>query len=198
MRRSGAAARCCNHCCNCRPLPLADPAAASHRPTLAAITRPPSQGGALTPEEAASFGAVATLSAALGSLAGGPLADRYGRKRALALAMLPCAVGYVVIASGYGYYPLIFGRLLTGLSAGAVSVATPLYLSEIAPAHLRGSLGSTMQLAIVSGLLAVYLIGYEVVPTHGWRYLAGLGAVAPVLFAALLAPLLPESPTWLA
>ena len=118
------------------------------RPTLAAITGPPSQGGALTAEEAASFGAVATLTAAAGSLAGGPLADRYGRKRALVLAMIPCAVGYVAISLGSGYLALVFGRLLTGLSAGAVSVATPLYLSETSPAHLRGSLGSTMQVAM--------------------------------------------------
>ena len=165
---------------------------------LDALTKPPSEGGALTASEAASFTAAATLSAAVGSLLGGPMADRWGRKRGLVVAMAVCGVGFVLIALGREYHALLAGRLLGGLAIGAVSVATPLYLAEISPPHLRGALGSTMQLAIVSGLLLVYVVGYEVVPTRGWRCLAAIGALIPTCFVLLVAPLLPESPRWLA
>lgn len=126
------------------------------------------------------------------------MADRYGRKRALIIATILCAVGFALIASGRGYHALLVGRLLSGLAIGLVSVATPLYLSEISPPHLRGALGSTMQLAIVSGLLLVFTIGYEVVAVRGWRFLAMTGAAIPTCFVLLVAPLLPESPRWLA
>ena len=189
---------------------------------LDALTKPPSEGGALTASEAASFTAAATLSAAVGSLLGGPMADRWGRKRGLVVAMAVCGVGFVLIALGREYHALLAGRLLGGLAIGAVSVATPLYLAEISPPRLRGALGSTMQLAIVSGLLLVYVVGYEVVPTRGWRCLAAIGALIPTVrltalsplslissykpespcaeqcFVLLVAPLLPESPRWLA
>ena len=165
---------------------------------LDALTKPPSEGGALTASEAASFTAAATLSAAVGSLLGGPMADRWGRKRGLVVAMVACGLSFVLIALGREYHALLAGRLLGGLAIGAVSVATPLYLAEISPPHLRGALGSTMQLAIVSGLLLVYVVGYGAVPTRGWRYLAAIGALIPTCFVLLVAPLLPESPRWLA
>ena len=167
---------------------------------LDALTKPPSEGGALTASEAASFTAAATLSAAVGSLLGGPMADRWGRKRGLVVAMAVCGVGFVLIALGREYHALLAGRLLGGLAIGAVSVATPLYLAEISPPRLRGALGSTMQLAIVSGLLLVYVVGYEVVPTRGWRCLAAIGALIPTVRLTALSPLplissyKPESP----
>lgn len=165
---------------------------------LEALVKPPTEGGTLTDSEAAAFTAVATLAAAGGSLVGGPMADRWGRKRALTMAMAVCAAGFALVATGRAYHALLVGRVLSGLAIGAVSVATPLYLSEISPPHLRSALGSTMQLSIVLGLLLVFVVGYEAVPTRGWRYLAKIGAVIPTCFVFLVAPLLPESPRWLA
>lgn len=165
---------------------------------LAAMTKPPKEGGALTGSEAVAFTAAATLAAAGGSLVGGPMADRWGRKRALIIAMVVCATGFALVAVGRAYHALLAGRVLCGLAIGAVSVATPLYLSEISPPHLRSALGSTMQLSIVLGLLLVFVVGYEVVPTRGWRFLAVIGAIIPTCFVLLVAPLLPESPRWLA
>jgi MFS transporter, SP family, galactose:H+ symporter len=155
-------------------------------PALGALTKPASD-GVLSESEAASFTAAATLAAAAGSLLGGPLADRYGRKRALMLTMIACACGFAAIAAGRGYNELLFGRLLTGVAIGGVSVATPLYLSEVSPSHLRGSLGSTMQLSIVSGLLLVYVIGNGTISDKGsWRYLAWIGAVIPTAFVLVV------------
>ena len=164
-------------------------------PTLPAMT---AEGGALTLSQASTFTAAASLGGSVGSVVGGRLADSHGRKRTLVLAMLPCLLGFLAVAGGRSYAQLVAGRLLCGVAIGAVSVAAPLYLAEVSPPTLRGALCSLMQLSIVLGLLLVYVLGYILVPTHGWRFLAALGAALPATFVLALAPLLPESPAWLA
>jgi MFS family permease len=192
-------------------------------PAMAAMTRPRSEGGVLTEEEMASFSAVVTFTAAIGSLLAGPCADSVGRQRTLVGSMVPVGCGFAAIACGQTAAQLLVGRALTGVGIGAVSVVTPMYLTEIAPPSLRGALGCVCQLGIVVGILLVYVLGFEIVPTaaagqgspptaagaaagpgglavagvRGWRLLALLGCVPPALLL-LLSPLLPESPHWLA
>ncbi len=78
----------------------------------------------------------------------------------------------------------------------ATSAAVPTYLSELAPARLRGALASLNQIFIVSGILIAFLVGYWLASTGNWRGMfAGALVPAVVLLAGLT--LLPETPRWL-
>lgn len=122
--------------------------------------------------------------------------DQAGRTRALALACLPFALGWVLIATGSRAAALFTGRLLTGFGQGAFLNVVPVYIAETAPAHLRGSLGGVNQLGINVGLASTFALGLPVVGLT-WRQLA-LAALVPTTVLALCTLLfMPESPRWL-
>ncbi|KAG4140255.1 hypothetical protein ERO13_D06G006651v2 [Gossypium hirsutum] len=88
---------------------------------------------------------------------------------------------------------LYMGRLLEGFGVGIISYTVPVYIAEIAPQNLRGSLGSVNQLSVTLGIMLAYLLGLFV----EWRILAVLG----ILPCTILIPglfFIPESPRWLA
>src|SRR6478609_7173838 len=115
-------------------------------------------GGDVTPEEQFHTGAsikVATVASALlgaaaGAMLAGRMADRIGRLRVMQIA----AVLFLISALGAGFSVnvgmLIIIRIIGGLGVGIASVIAPAYIAEIAPASLRGRLGSLQQLAIVT------------------------------------------------
>jgi MFS family permease len=77
----------------------------------------------------------------------------------------------------------VMARILSGLAVGSVSVAVPLYISEISPAEIRGALVSFNHLAIVIGVLLSYLVGAAFAMfEHGWRYMFICGSVPAVIF----------------
>src|SRR5690606_36141375 len=87
----------------------------------------------------------------------GELGDRYGRRPVLVLA----AVLFLVSALGCGLLPtfqsIIVARILGGVGVGIASSMVPLYISEIAPASIRGRLVTYYQLAVTFGILVAYL-----------------------------------------
>ncbi|XP_022144289.1 sugar transporter ERD6-like 6 isoform X2 [Momordica charantia] len=88
---------------------------------------------------------------------------------------------------------LYMGRLLEGFGVGIISYTVPVYIAEISPQNLRGSLGSVNQLSVTLGIMLAYLLGLFV----PWRILAVLG----ILPCTILIPglfFIPESPRWLA
>jgi len=91
---------------------------------------------------------------------------------------------------------LIGGRITVGVAIGAASFTTPLYISEISPAHARGRLVSLNQLAITVGILVSYLVDYALADVEAWRWMLGLAAL-PGFILALGMVFLPESPRWL-
>src|SRR5918911_4334352 len=101
--------------------------------------------------------ASALLGCAVGAWLAGRLADRIGRIRVMVLAAALFLIS--AIGSGLAYSPwdLTLWRLIGGLGVGAASVIAPAYIAEIAPAHLRGRLGSLQQLAIVTGIFVALL-----------------------------------------
>ena len=94
---------------------------------------------------------------------------------------------------------LICARIILGLAVGAASALVPAYMSEMAPARLRGSLSGINQTMIVSGMLISYVVDFLLkdLPTSwGWRLMLALAAVpALILFLGVLN--LPESPRYL-
>lgn len=151
------------------------------------------------------------IGCAAGVLAVGPISDRFGRKLAMFLAavmFLASALGTAVpahVATFIGF------RFLGGVGIGIASISTPMYIAEIAPAHLRGRLVSVNQIAIVGGIAGTAFINYFIAHARGdpampanqawlidtgWRWMFATGLLPSVLFAVLLL-LIPESPRWL-
>jgi sugar porter (SP) family MFS transporter len=144
------------------------------------------------------------IGCAIGVLLAGPISDRFGRKRALLLAASLFVVSALGTALPRDIGTFILFRFLAGLGIGIASMSTPMYIAEIAPAHLRGRLVSLNQIAIVAGILVVYFINYFIArlgdqawnETHGWRWMFATGVLPAVLFGVLLF-FIPESPRWL-
>ena len=150
----------------------------------------------------------ALLGSALGAWYAGPIADRWGRVRAMqvaAVALTVSAIGSGLVA---GVWDLVFWRLLGGVGVGMASVIAPAYIAEISPAHVRGRLGSMQQLAIVLGIFAALasdallagLAGGAAEPLwlglSAWRWMFLVAAV-PGLAYGLLVLGVPESPRYL-
>lgn len=141
------------------------------------------------------------LGAIIGGSLSGLLSDRLGRRKMILISAIIFMLGSLLSAAAphNGSYFLIASRILLGLAVGAASALVPAYMSEMAPAHLRGRLSGINQVMIASGMLLSYVIDYSLkgLPeTIAWRSMLGLAAVpALILFFGVLA--LPESPRFL-
>jgi SP family arabinose:H+ symporter-like MFS transporter len=145
----------------------------------------------------------ASIGAAVGALAAGPLSDRYGRKSLLIADAIIYALGAILSAVTVNAAMLLASRTLIGLAVGADSALATAYIVEFAPARRRGSLAILQQWMITVGIFVSYLVALltlKIAPqaAHGadWRIILGLGAV-PALVAVLLRSRMPESPRWL-
>jgi sugar porter (SP) family MFS transporter len=141
---------------------------------------------------------ILTIGCIIGVFISGSLADKYGRKKLLYIASLL----FIVSAVGTALSPtiLIFQcfRFLGGLAVGAASIASPMYIAEVAPADKRGRMVSINQLTIVTGILLAYFTNYLLVNTgeNNWRWMLLIMAVPAVIFFLLLFTV-PRSPRWL-
>ena len=141
---------------------------------------------------------------ATGVLLVGPISDRYGRRPAMFLAAAMFLVSAIGTALPHDIWTFIFFRVIGGLGIGIASVSTPMYISEITPAHIRGRIVAVNQIAIVGGIALTSFINYFIAKSGdqawlidtGWRWMFGMGILPAVLFALLLIPI-PESPRWL-
>jgi sugar porter (SP) family MFS transporter len=145
----------------------------------------------------------ASLGAAVGALAAGPLTDRFGRKSLLMADAGIYALGAILSALTINAAMLIASRTLIGLAVGADSAIATAYIAEFAPKGRRGQLSIIQQWMITVGILASYLIAlliFAVAPGHAqdvdWRLILGIGAV-PAIVAVALRARMPESPRWL-
>ena len=93
----------------------------------------------------------------IGAAGAGPLAERIGRRFTLIGVALVFALTTLATGAASSFAVFVIARFLGGLAVGAVSLAAPMYISEIAPARLRGRLGALYQMALVSGILVSYL-----------------------------------------
>lgn len=143
--------------------------------------------------------AIALIGTLIGALLAGRPADKYGRKKTLLIIAVLYAVSAVGSALANTWEGFLVYRFIGGLGVGASSVIAPIYIAEIAPAHLRGRLGTTFQLNIVGGILLSYFSNYWIsrtIENEAWRWMLGVESIPALLFFLLLF-IIPESPRWL-
>jgi MFS transporter, SP family, arabinose:H+ symporter len=170
---------------------------------------------ALTALQEGWFVSSALVGCIMGVAISGELSDRLGRKKPLLLAaflFLLSALGCALMPSLTG---IIGARIIGGIGIGLASNVVPLYISEIAPARIRGRLITYYQLALTLGILIAYLTNaallnnalahagdntagwlHTILVTEAWRGMFGVGLMPALLFLFGLL-FVPESPRWL-
>ncbi|MGO1769726.1 MAG: MFS transporter [Microbacterium sp.] len=140
---------------------------------------------------------VGFIGMALGASLGGLLADRFGRRQVFAVTLLVYGLATGASALIGGVAVLIVLRLFVGIGLGAELPVASTYVSEFAPARIRGRLVIVLEAFWALGWTASAVIGYFVVPLDGgWRWAFLLGAV-PAAYALFVRWGLPESPRFL-
>jgi MFS family permease len=153
--------------------------------------------GALERGHSSWLSTATVVGALIGALTAGRIADLVGRRDVIMATGALFTLGSLVSAIAPSELVNLIGGLVVGIGVGAVSVAAPLYIAEIAPITRRGTLICIFQLMITIGILLAYL-GLAAFPDEDhWRLLLGSGAV-PGLILSGSALLLVESPVWLA
>jgi SP family sugar:H+ symporter-like MFS transporter len=148
------------------------------------------------------------LGCALGAFGAGTLANLVGRRPTMLFnAVLFLASAYATGAAGSAPV-FIAWRIVGGMAIGAASVLAPMYISEVAPAHLRGRLASLQQMAIVLGLFSAFLSNDLLAKLAGgagadfwfgapaWRWMFWMEALPSAAFL-IGTMLIPESPRYL-
>jgi SP family xylose:H+ symportor-like MFS transporter len=162
----------------------------------------------------------ALIGCVLGGAISGIFASKFGRRNSLRIA----SVLFFLSALG-SYYPEFlffpFGvpswdlliafnlyRVLGGIGVGLASAIVPMYIAEIAPSNIRGTLVSCNQFAIIFGMLVTYFVNYLILGNHvndvsdpwivstGWRYMFGSEAYVAAVFGFLLF-FVPKTPRYL-
>lgn len=158
-------------------------------PDLQKITDPRLK---LSTEEASWFGSVVTIGAGLGGLLGGWIVEKIGRKLSLMFCALPFIFGFTIIIAAQNHWMLYTGRVLTGLASGVTSLVVPLYISEMAHERVRGTMGSCVQLMVVTGIMGAYIAGLFL----DWRWLAITCSIPPTVMLVFMC-FMPETPRYL-
>jgi sugar porter (SP) family MFS transporter len=158
-------------------------------------------------------------SALVGCIAGvsvaGELSDRFGRKSSLIVSGILFTVSAVGCAFSASHTELILYRLIGGIGVGVASMLSPLYISEVSPANIRGRMVALYQFAITIGILCAYFANasllnlsktlnlepggvlHQVMIEEVWRAMFGSETIPAILFLILMF-FVPKSPRWLA
>lgn len=144
----------------------------------------------------------------VGAFLAGKLADAMGRRKVMMLAAVLFLIGALV--QGFSHVQILFviARFMGGMAVGAASVLSPAYISEVAPANIRGRMTTIQQIMIITGLTAAFVVNYYLAAAAGasteiwwggyeaWRWMYWMQAIpAAVFLVALL--FIPESPRYL-
>ena len=147
------------------------------------------------------------IGCAVGAFFAGRLADALGRRNVMLIAAVLFLVGALVQGLTEVHSIFVLARFAGGMAVGAASVLSPLYISEVAPANIRGRLTTVQQVMIITGLTAAFVVNYLLAQSAGdslgelagreawrWMYLAQAAPAAVFLVALLF---IPESPRYL-
>jgi len=140
--------------------------------------------------------AMLELGSLLGAIVTGIFADRFTRRQAIILACFVFCIGSTFQFAAQSLQHIILGRAIGGLGVGALSMLSPLYMAEISPPEVRGSLMALEQFSIVLGAVLGFWTGFftrSISGSASWRIPLGIQLV-PAILLALGSLLLPASP----
>src|SRR5215208_2956306 len=144
----------------------------------------------------------------IGAFFAGRLADLMGRRNTMMLAAALFLAAALVQGFAGSQAIFVIARLCGGMAVGAASVLSPAYISEVAPAEIRGRLTTVQQIMIITGLTAAFLVNYFLAASAGesvaeywlgldaWRWMYLMQAVPAAIFLIALI-FIPESPRYL-
>lgn len=144
----------------------------------------------------------------IGAFFAGRLADLIGRRNTMMIAALLFLIGALVQGTAESHLIFVIARIVGGMAVGAASVLSPAYISEVAPASIRGRLTTVQQIMIITGLTAAFLVNYvlaasagESTATHwlgieAWRWMYLMQSLPAAVFLIALF-FIPESPRYL-
>ena len=144
----------------------------------------------------------------VGAFFAGRLADLIGRRNTMMVAAVLFLIGALVQGFADSQAIFVVARFAGGMAVGAASVLSPAYISEVAPASIRGRLTTVQQIMIITGLTAAFLVNYFLADAAGqstetwwlgldaWRWMYLMQAVPAAIFLLALL-LIPESPRYL-
>ncbi|MHA6723364.1 sugar porter family MFS transporter [Sphingomonas sp. RS2018] len=148
------------------------------------------------------------IGCAIGAFVAGRLADRIGRRSVMMIAAVLFLFSAFAAGAASTSIVFILARVVGGLGVGAASVLSPVYISEVTPAGIRGRLSSIQQIMIIAGLTGAFVANYVLAHSAGgstaplwlgypaWRWMFWMQAIpAAIYFIALT--FIPESPRYL-
>ena len=155
----------------------------------------------------------ALIGSIIGVAVAGTLSDSLGRKRTMLISATLFSISAIGCAVCGSFNSLVAYRIIGGLGIGIVSIVSPIYISEVSPAKIRGTLVSLYQLAVTVGFLLAYLVnwiiasGVDLATTDSsfwtnmfnsemWRGMLGSETIPALLFFIIIF-FIPESPRWL-
>ncbi|KAJ9189357.1 hypothetical protein P3X46_000664 [Hevea brasiliensis] len=136
------------------------------------------------------------LAALVASFLASTVTRAFGRKISMLFGGFVFLIGAILNGAAMNVAMLIIGRLLLGVGVGFANQSVPVYLSEMAPAKIRGALNIGFQMAITIGILAANLINYGTAKIEGgwgWRVSLALAAV-PAIMISVGSVFLPDTP----
>ncbi|KAM3162448.1 Low-affinity glucose transporter [Lachancea thermotolerans] len=144
--------------------------------------------------------AIFNIGCAIGGIVLGKLGEVYGRRLGLTIVVIIYSVGIIIqIASIDKWYQYFIGRIISGLGVGAITILSPMLISEVSPKHLRGTLVSCYQFMVTGGIFLGYCTNYGTKRYSNsvqWRVPLGL-CFAWALFMIGGMVFVPESPRFL-
>ncbi len=148
------------------------------------------------------------VGSSIGAFGAGRLSDMIGRRATMMVSALLFIISAAMAAAAGSSEIFIIARIIGGLGVGAASVTSPVYISEVAPARMRGSLSSVQQVMIISGLTGAFVANFFLARLAGgstdplwldipaWRWMFGLQIIPAALYLFALLTI-PESPRYL-
>ncbi|MBV2148145.1 sugar porter family MFS transporter [Sphingobium sp. AS12] len=148
------------------------------------------------------------VGSSIGAFAAGRLSDLIGRRNTMMIAAALFVISALLAGAAASSAIFIFARIIGGFGVGAASVTSPVYISEVTPANIRGRMSSIQQVMIISGLTGAFVANFALARYAGgstailwagyeaWRWMFWLQVVpAAIYFVALF--FIPESPRYL-
>ncbi len=144
----------------------------------------------------------------VGAFLAGKLVDDMGRRKVMMLSAVLFLVGAIVQGFSHAQMVFIVARFMGGMAVGAASVLSPAYISEVAPANIRGRMTTIQQIMIITGLTAAFVVNYYLAGAAGsstamwwggyeaWRWMYWMQAIPAAVFLVALT-FIPESPRFL-